>query len=87
MIPRKLAQEPILGRAGSPGLLGEDHLDPGSLELFEQQHLIGVAAQEPIGRMTQQYVEAALDRQATRKRSSPGRRSTVPETPSSSNTR
>ncbi len=63
--PLELAQELILRGAGPLGLLGEDHLDPGALELLQQQHLIGVPAREPIRRMTQQHLEAALDRQIT----------------------
>ena len=61
--PLELTQQLILRRAGPLRLLGEHHLDPGALELFEQQHLIGVTAREPVRRMTQQHLEAALDRQ------------------------
>ena len=61
--PLELPQQLILRRAGALRLLREHHLDTGALELFEQQHLIGVAAREPIRRVTQQHLEAALDSQ------------------------
>ena len=61
--PLELAQQLILRGAGPLRLLREDHLDPGALELLEQQHLIGVSAREPVRRVTQQHLEAALDRQ------------------------
>jgi hypothetical protein len=61
--PLELAQQLILRGAGPLGLLREHDLDPGALELLEQQHLIGVPTREPIGRVTEQHLEAALDRQ------------------------
>ena len=61
--PLELAQQLILRGAGPLGLLREDHLDPRPLELLEQQHLIRVAAREPVRRVTQQHLEPALDRQ------------------------
>jgi hypothetical protein len=58
--PLELAQQLVLGRRAALGLLGEDDLDAGAGELLEQQHLVGVAAREPIGRVAQQHLEAAL---------------------------
>src|SRR5215208_504798 len=58
--PLELAQQLVLGRAAALGLLGEADLDAGALELFEQQHLVGVAAREAVGRVTEQHLEAAL---------------------------
>src|ERR1022692_5186367 len=46
--PLELAQQLVLGRRAPLGLLGEAHLHPDTRELFEQQHLIGVAAREAI---------------------------------------
>ena len=59
--PLKLAQQLVLGRPGALGLLGEDDLHAGALELFEQQHLIGVAAREAVRCVAQQHLERALD--------------------------
>ncbi len=59
----ELAQQLILRRAGTLGLLREDHLDTRPLELLEQQHLIRIPAREPIRRVTQQH-----DRTASRPR-------------------
>jgi hypothetical protein len=60
--PLELAQKLVLGRAGALGLAGEDDLHPHTLKLLEQQHLIGIAAGEPVGRVAQQYLEGALRR-------------------------
>ena len=60
--PLELAQQLVLRRARPLGLLGEHDLDPAARELLEQQHLVGVAAREPVRRMTQHHLEAPLER-------------------------
>jgi hypothetical protein len=56
----ELAQQLVLGRARALAAAGEDDLHPGMVELFEQQHLVGVAARQPVGRVAEQHLEAAL---------------------------
>ena len=58
--PSELAQQLILRRAAPLGLLREADLHAGAGELFEQQHLVGVAAREPVGRVAQQHLERTL---------------------------
>src|SRR5712691_779273 len=58
--PLELAQKLILGRAGALRLLREADADTGAVELLEQQHLVGVAAREPVGRVAEHELEAAL---------------------------
>ena len=58
--PLELAQQLVLWRRAPLGLLREAHLHADALELFEQQHLVGVAAREPIRRVAQQHLERAL---------------------------
>ena len=58
--PLELAQQLVLGCAAPLGLLGEAHLHAGASELLEQQHLVGVATREAIGRVAEQHFEAAL---------------------------
>ena len=58
--PLELAQQLILRGAAPLGLLGEHDLHPGAGELLEQQHLVGIAAREPIGRVAQQHLERSL---------------------------
>jgi hypothetical protein len=60
--PLELAQQLILGRAGPLRLLREHDLDPGARELLEQQHLVRIAAREPVRRMTQHHLEAPIER-------------------------
>src|SRR5687767_10926568 len=60
--PPELAQQLVLRRAGPLGLLGEHDLDPAAGELLEQQHLVGVAAREPVRRMAEDDLEASLER-------------------------
>jgi len=63
--PLELAQQLILRGAGPLGLLREHDLDPRSLELLQQQHLIRVATCEPVWRQAQQHLEPSLDRHIT----------------------
>ena len=63
--PLELAQQLVLGRHAPLGLLGEAHLHPDTLELFEQQHLVGVAARETIRRVAQQHLERSLSATVT----------------------
>jgi hypothetical protein len=58
--PLKLAQQLVLGRAGALALAGENDLDAGALELLQQQHLIGVAAREPVRAMAEHDLKATL---------------------------
>ena len=60
--PLELAQQLVLRGARSLGLLGEHDLDPAARELLQQQHLVGVAAREPVRRMTQHDLEAPVER-------------------------
>ena len=60
--PLELAQQLILRRARPLGLLGEDDLDPAARELLEQQHLVGVAPRQPVGRVAEHHLEAPLER-------------------------
>ena len=60
--PLELAQQLILGTRAPLGLLREAHLHTDASELFEQQHLVGVAAREPVRRVAQQHLERALRR-------------------------
>ncbi len=59
--PLELTQQLILRGARALWLLREHDLDTRALELLQQQHLVGVTAREPVRRMTQQHLEAALD--------------------------
>jgi len=56
----ELAQQLVLRGPRALGLLGEDDLDAGARELLQQQHLVGVAARQAIGRVAEQNVEAAV---------------------------
>ena len=60
--PLELAQQLILRRARSLGLLREHDLDPAARELLEQQHLVGVAARQPVRCVTQHDLEAPVER-------------------------
>src|SRR5450755_4329799 len=60
--PLKLAQQLVLRRAGALRLLRKDHLHTRARELLQQQHLVGVATREAIGRMAQQHLERSLRR-------------------------
>ena len=60
--PLELAQQLVLRGAGSLGFLREHDLDPAARELLQQQHLVGVAAREPVRRMTEHHFEAPLER-------------------------
>jgi hypothetical protein len=37
----------------------EDHLDPGAVEFVDQQHLIGVASRQPVGRVDIEPIQIA----------------------------
>jgi hypothetical protein len=58
----ELAQQLVLRRVGALRLLREDHLHTRAGELLQQQHLIGVATREAIGRVAQQHLERSLRR-------------------------
>jgi hypothetical protein len=58
--PLELAQQLLLGRARALGLAGEHDLHPRPAQLLEQQHLVGVAAGEPVGRVAQHRAREAL---------------------------
>ena len=58
--PLELAQQLILRGAAPLGLLREADLNAGASELFQQQHLIGIAAREAIRRVAQQHLERPL---------------------------
>ena len=60
--PLELAQQLVLRRAGPHGLLEKHDLDPAAREFFQQQHLVGVAAREPVRRKTEHHLEATLER-------------------------
>ena len=60
--PLELAQQLVLGRAAPLGLLREAHRHAHARELLQQQHLVGVAAREPIGRVAEQHLERSLRR-------------------------
>jgi hypothetical protein len=61
----ELAQQLVLGRRAPLGLLREHDLDSDARELFEQQHLVGVAAREAIRRVAEQHLEGPLGRPVT----------------------
>jgi len=58
--PLKLAQQLILGRAGALAAAREDDLDARAGELLEPQHLVGVAAREPVRGVAEQHLERSL---------------------------
>jgi hypothetical protein len=58
--PLKLSEQLVLGRARPLAATREHDLDTGPGELLEQQHLVGVAAREPIRRVAQQHLKRAL---------------------------
>src|SRR5215216_17573 len=58
--PLELAQQLILRRPAALRLAREHDLHAGALELLQQQHLVGVAAREPIRAVAEHHLEAAL---------------------------
>ena len=58
----ELAQQLVLGRAAPLGLLREADLHAHARELLQQQHLVGVTAREPVGRVAEQNLERSLRR-------------------------
>src|SRR4051812_14442250 len=56
--PLDLQQQVVLGRAGDRAV-EEDDLSAGAPELLHQQHLVGMAASQPVGGMDIETIDAA----------------------------
>ena len=52
-------QQQVVLRREADRPVEEDDLDPGAAELVDQQHLVGVAARQPVGRVDVDAIERA----------------------------